>query len=273
LRELLESAQSEFLDETLAVFVPSGGAFQAIVHCGAINAAQSSTAVQSSLHRAAALREARIDVAGDGTWAVYPVFNRGSFIGGLVVYRPKRISESIERPELQRLVDDMAPVIGNVSDIIATQDAANVDALTGVLNRFGLEAQLARLAEHAFSGVAMMVDIDAFKAINDTVGHQRGDAVLQAIAGVISEHSRQGDVVGRFGGDEFLVLLNGVEANEALSIGNRMRDAVAERANATISIGLAAFHQGEDARDFVKRADEALYAAKGAGRNCCVVAP
>jgi diguanylate cyclase (GGDEF)-like protein len=182
------------------------------------------------------------------------------------------LNDPIQRAELRTLLDDVAPAIANLSEIVATQDAANVDALTGLLNRAGIEARLRSLfaAPHELQATALMLDVDHFKEINDSLGHAQGDAVLREIAAVIEENCRSHDVVGRYGGEEFLVLLQSVDSNEALEIAERIRCAISDRLHVTVSIGLTEYSHAEDAQAVIARADSALYSAKRAGRNRCI---
>jgi diguanylate cyclase len=146
-----------------------------------------------------------------------------------------------------------------------------------VLNR---QIQLQRTGRSR--GFAVLVlDIDHFKAVNDRHGHDVGDRVLQQAAGLIVQHVRAGDFVFRYGGEEMLVVLAGVHAEEALKVAEDIRrrfevtplavgrDAVL---NLTVSIGVADHDGQADPQRLIKRADAALYEAKQAGRNRCCLA-
>jgi diguanylate cyclase (GGDEF)-like protein len=160
-------------------------------------------------------------------------------------------------------------------------ELATIDELTGLPNRRatlgGLADQLQIAQRLARPLAVMMVDVDHFKRINDTHGHAVGDEVLQHLGRVLAACLRHHDRVGRLGGEEFLVVLPDANAEQAASIAERMRHAVAmgpcRTANGplsiTISVGVAC-DSGDDATTataLVARADEALYAAKSAGRN------
>ncbi|HET6395695.1 MAG TPA: diguanylate cyclase [Pseudoxanthomonas sp.] len=162
---------------------------------------------------------------------------------------------------------------------------ADTDALTGLPNR---RAGLRRLEEHldeaADGGGALTVgfiDIDLFKRINDVHGHETGDRVLVAVARALTASVRDPADVIRMGGEEFLVLLPGVDADSALLRMETMRGRVAAAAAAlgvpglrvTASIGLASLEGDEDATALLRRADEAMYRAKRAGRDRVVAAP
>ncbi len=155
--------------------------------------------------------------------------------------------------------------------------AAVVDPLTGMLNRAALEARVAELTHHATAvgqQVAVIVaDLDHFKSVNDTYGHARGDEVLQSVAYRIRKHLRAFESAYRIGGEEFVVLLPGVTADEAEGIAHRICEAVrAEPIGelpVTISLGLAA-SEADAAFDYTRvfdEADAALYQAKHIGRD------
>ena len=115
-----------------------------------------------------------------------------------------------------------------------------------------------------------MIDLDAFKAVNDRHGHETGDAVLVAAAEALARALRAEDVLGRLGGEEFLALLPDTDAEAAARTGERLRAAVAEAGGpvpVTASVGWAVLEDGEPSEALVRRADVALYDAKAAGRN------
>lgn len=115
-----------------------------------------------------------------------------------------------------------------------------------------------------------MLDIDHFKAINDRYGHVAGDQVIQRVAMDISRELRSDDIVGRFGGEEFVIVFTHANADIAMMVAERVRKAVeAGGANqpVTVSIGVAQWAQSETTGSLLRRADEALYFAKGAGRK------
>jgi diguanylate cyclase (GGDEF)-like protein len=161
-------------------------------------------------------------------------------------------------------------------------DRAMHDPLTGVLNRSALEGaltrSLARDDHESGSGIAvLMVDIDRFKAINDTFGHLIGDEILARVASAIQASVRPTDLVFRYGGEEFLVLVPGVRAAGAEASAERVRTMVSapssELPPVSVSVGVALRRAGESADDLVARADAALYAAKLSGRDRVEVAP
>jgi diguanylate cyclase (GGDEF)-like protein/PAS domain S-box-containing protein len=155
---------------------------------------------------------------------------------------------------------------------------ATYDALTGCLNRASVLAELAQAItqdrEEGAGTAVVFVDLDGFKTVNDTRGHAAGDALLQEIARQLNAGARRGDVVGRVGGDEFLLVGRGVtSAEQALAIGRRLADGLAANldpqlghaAVASIGVAWAAPHDGDTADQLVARADGAMYVAKRAG--------
>jgi diguanylate cyclase (GGDEF)-like protein len=116
-----------------------------------------------------------------------------------------------------------------------------------------------------------MIDVDHFKAVNDTQGHAAGDRVLAAVAHAMREHLRAEDQLGRLGGEEFLALLPDADARAAKAAAEKLRASVLET-GVTISVGWAAW-DGESADELLGRADGALYTAKERGRDCVVGAP
>jgi len=162
------------------------------------------------------------------------------------------------------------------------EELATTDALTGLCNRRQfmvlLEGEMRRRRRHPAPLAIVMFDVDRFKTINDTYGHGFGDSVLQEVARAMRGGARETDVVARYGGDEFMILMPETTAEEALAAAERVRELVGARSLATadgaavrltVSGGVGAAVPGEAVTpdDVVRRADEALYAAKSAGRN------
>jgi diguanylate cyclase (GGDEF)-like protein len=155
-------------------------------------------------------------------------------------------------------------------------DLANRDPLTRTLNRRKLtellESETARCHRYATPMAVALLDIDHFKAINDTYGHEAGDSVLVALARRLEAGLRTVDRLARFGGEEFVVIAPGIDLAGAVDMAERLRRAVAEEPFAgvgtvTASFGLAVYRPGDRPEDLLKRADEALYRAKDGGRN------
>jgi diguanylate cyclase (GGDEF)-like protein len=158
---------------------------------------------------------------------------------------------------------------------------AGTDELTGLANRRQLGTALDReiaLSRRQLTPLAVvLVDIDRFKAVNDTYGHAAGDDVLQGTADVLRQATRDADLVGRWGGEEFLLLLPTADADVAALVAERCRASLADHdfpvvSTVTASFGVALLADDDDADALVARADEALYRAKGGGRDRVEVA-
>jgi diguanylate cyclase (GGDEF)-like protein len=153
---------------------------------------------------------------------------------------------------------------------------ATTDRLTGLANRLGLEEafsrELARAERYDNPMAIILTDVDKFKSVNDTYGHQVGDIVLQEISAILVHDARNTDIVGRWGGEEFLILCPETDAEAAAILAERMRASIAAHGfsvvgSRTSSFGVATFRSGDTEAAIVKRADDALYRAKEGGRN------
>lgn len=158
---------------------------------------------------------------------------------------------------------------------------ATYDHLTGVYSRrafLEISRQYFEVAKRESKGIAVLyIDIDHFKKINDGYGHAEGDRVLIAISSAIGGAIRRSDILGRYGGEEFLITLLGVGERDAIEISEKIRkiierttvDTNAHSISASISIGIAVSREGahESLDDLIREADRALYASKNGGRN------
>jgi two-component system, cell cycle response regulator len=166
------------------------------------------------------------------------------------------------------------------------EEAARTDSLTGLPNRRAIEEwasrQLRGAARHGYWMWVVVGDIDSFKGVNDTFGHDAGDIVLKTFADILKKNTRASDICGRLGGDEFLVVVTHVEPDQIAETINRFREQFAalsfpfkgKSVKVTASFGVVGFHS-KDAVDFaalVGSADRLLYEAKHAGRNLVRVA-
>lgn len=156
----------------------------------------------------------------------------------------------------------------------------NLDALTGAHNRIGMLTQLREQHELVKRTVQScciaMLDLDHFKAVNDTHGHAAGDKVLAVAAHYVMEHIRPYDKLFRYGGEEFLICMQGTDAATGHEVVERMRHGLAampidfggDAIRITISLGVTALAPDVSVEESIERADKAMYAAKAAGRNC-----
>ena len=188
---------------------------------------------------------------------------------------------------VERFASQTALALAGARLLEHVRDLATRDGLTGVANRRTLDEVLAREAARAArSGRPLsvaLVDVDHFKALNDTHGHQVGDEVLRTVAGTLAGSVRVGDTVGRYGGEEFVVVLPDTPAGEAREAAERLRLAVRASASAVpvaASFGVATLGPADAAADppglvagLVAAADRALYAAKAGGRDRVATAP
>ena len=194
-----------------------------------------------------------------------------------------RQGESFTARELRLLriyCNQAAVVLENAIVHERVQNLAATDGLTGLFNRRYFDSafarELARCERSSSSLGLLLADIDHFKSFNDTYGHAMGDLVLKKVAGILSGALRKADVLARFGGEEFVILLPNVTARGAVESAERLRESVAAatihpggpRKRVTVSIGAALFPaDAADSESLLKAADEALYEAKHLGRN------
>jgi diguanylate cyclase (GGDEF)-like protein len=199
------------------------------------------------------------------------------------------VGAALERRSARQLaqVGELAAHIRNLSvQLEEAKRSGQMDALTRVHNRACLDEYLARTSEMALifaqPACLMMLDVDRFKSINDTLGHAGGDTTLRAVADrLVRIFPRRGDLVARFGGDEFAVALRDIRIEDARALAQRLVEAV--RANkiehqgksvsASVSVGVAAWRIGDTKETWLARADKALYEAKRTGRDRWAEAP
>ncbi|OGO55006.1 MAG: hypothetical protein A2V85_10095, partial [Chloroflexi bacterium RBG_16_72_14] len=215
---------------------------------------------------------------------VAPVTFKSVPLGAIVLATPGEFGRDAVRL-LEQLRADLGLAVNNALAHDRLERLAAVDPLTDAYNRrFGL----ARLREEYSRAVRaenplgiLMLDLDHFKTVNDTYGHLVGDRVLRAVAGACRRVVREGDVLIRYGGEEFLVLLPGAGAADVKQVGERIRRAVAEtfvedgdlRVGVTVSLGGTTFREdAESADSLIAEADRALYEAKVSGRDRLVLA-
>jgi diguanylate cyclase (GGDEF)-like protein len=177
----------------------------------------------------------------------------------------------------ERVRSDNEYIASSLGVLRQAERNAHTDALTGLGNRLWMRTMFERevtRALHSKRALAlMMVDVDNFKVFNDRYGHIAGDRVLVAVAEALREYLRPTDLIARFGGDEFAVLLPDLQLKQARQAGERIRQQIAALSPAslssaiTVSVGVASRTADDDVAMLLQRADAALYAAKEAGRN------
>ena len=207
-----------------------------------------------------------------------PLVSFGERIGVLVLDNANHPFSADDVPALESVADICAAAIQNAHSFAMAQRMADLDGLTGVFNRRHLEkrlvAEIERLGRYEHSMALLLADLDHFKRINDEFGHMLGDEVLRQAAALMRDHLRKADVVCRYGGEEFAILLPETKGEAARAVAEKLRRRIADHSfpgvarPVTVSIGVADFpEQGSTRDELVRAADEALYAAKQAGRN------
>lgn len=229
--------------------------------------------------------------------SLFLVGSYGLLLGALARWAPERIDVPAEVPVVLAyalalvLISFLGGYIRNLRRTVQQRNAdlqqamerlrllAMEDPLTGLPNRRTILGVLAHEAERHAGGAGIlcvcMIDVDLFKEINDRFGHQVGDAVLTRLAETLAQLTRDGDRVGRVGGEEFLLVLPNTTLEGALLAAERVREVVAAMSHdelpdgerMTLSIGVAVHRPGEPVDTTVSRADSAMYLAKTSGRN------
>lgn len=214
----------------------------------------------------------------------YKLEMNGQYLGELTLTRRHKFSDA----QISLLEEILCLLVYPLRNCLLYKQAlasALHDGLTGLGNRAAYEKSLEReieLSHRLQSPLSLIVlDIDNFKAINDTYGHSSGDKALKLLSGTISQALRRSDMAFRFGGEEFVVLLTNADADDATLVAERIREAVAASLcqdgkhdfGFTVSLGVAELEADEHGYHLFERADMALYQAKQTGRNMTVAAP
>ncbi|SDY98721.1 GGDEF domain-containing protein [Pseudomonas sp. NFIX28] len=208
----------------------------------------------------------------------YSLSHEGETMGELVFRRNQRFSDQ-EQGHLESLLSTLLYPMRNALLYRAATRSALRDPLTDTGNRIAMDQTLQREIDmarrHLHPLSLLMLDIDHFKRINDSHGHSAGDEVLKAVAATIKAQLRNVDMVFRFGGEEFLILLSNTGRDAAAMVGERLRQAAQAKdywadgtlIELTVSLGCSTLLPGESAESLLRRADSALYVAKREGRN------
>lgn len=231
------------------------------------------------------------DEQSSGRYSIcVPLQAFGETLGLLSIERPGSVMAEGRAEAAVRLADLVGRQLGLTLASLRLRQTLNEqsirDPLTNAFNRRYLETlaskEIAQATRHGRNLVIVMLDIDHFKKFNDLHGHQAGDATLVSVVGYLNKTIREGDWLFRYGGEEFLILLRDVDAEDALLKIEELRAGIEQLSiechgealpNVTASMGVAMFpDHGSNFTELVSLADEALYAAKRAGRNCVLVA-
>lgn len=203
----------------------------------------------------------------------------GESLGELIFTRRRRFAEQ-EMEHLENLMGQLIYPLRNAVWYQRALQAAKIDSLTGAHNRTAMNETLEREVEfanrHQSALSLLILDIDHFKHINDNYGHVSGDDVLKEFVECCNQALRGTDLLFRYGGEEFVVMLPGVNSKGANIAAERLRSTIEKHVftcqigtvPVTVSIGAATLTLHETVNDVIKRADSALYIAKGTGRNC-----
>lgn len=203
-----------------------------------------------------------------------------------VVQRIERLVVEKESRDRARSNQLTSRVDALCRELRAAQEREQSDALTGVLNRGAfdtlIQASLQRAAAESVEFSLLIFDLDDFKAINDRHGHLVGDEALRVFASRCQSHLRRSDHLARFGGEEFVVLMDGVPLAHAIERAQKICEAIAatpitvrrgqqrEQLSLTVSAGVSSWASGDSAKAVIERADKALYHAKSCGKNCAM---
>jgi diguanylate cyclase (GGDEF)-like protein len=201
----------------------------------------------------------------------------GEVIGSVLVAHGDPLSDE-HRLRVKDSVTQAAPVLANIRNLAIAQLRAATDSLTGLPNARAVQDTLKLLVAQASRMIwplgAVLLDLDHFKNINDTFGHGVGDEVLAAVGVALQSTVRESDFVGRYGGEEFIMLLPDADRETVVKVAERVRTAIADitvlggDSAVSASFGVAVFPEdAPDAARLLRNADRALYRAKANGRN------
>jgi diguanylate cyclase (GGDEF)-like protein len=209
----------------------------------------------------------------------FPLVFEGEILGAVITKSTGEKLTDKEISDLKALSAQAAATIYRAKVYAEMLKHATEDSLTGFYNRYELDERIkqeAAAAKRQRTGLcAIMTDIDFFKNVNDTYGHAAGDFVLKKTAAAIRAQLREYDIAGRYGGEEFAILLPFTKIEKALKVAERLRKAVEKKPmnniHVTISLGVYEFQENDAEEDLLNKADKALYKAKNTGRNRVVV--
>jgi len=220
---------------------------------------------------------------GTTSFGLLPLIEKNHIKGVVFVdnYNTKNIITNEELDNSVSIIHQASTALINSNLYKQSQNLAYTDSLTGLFNKryldFSFEQNLGKILSKELDLAALIIDVDYFKNYNDTNGHIAGNTALKRIAELLLTESRNKDVVVRFGGEEFCILLFDIDKEGALGVAERMRNRVEKEVffnetlqpnkNLSISIGLSIFNGENTLELFLEKADKALYEAKNRGRN------
>ncbi|MEO8875967.1 MAG: diguanylate cyclase, partial [Polyangiaceae bacterium] len=218
--------------------------------------------------------------------SVFPIEFGGVNLGSIAIAFAARTAIAADLELAKLIADNLGGPLRIAALIEDARRLAASDALTGLMNRRAfvdaMERERSRAVRHALPFSFVMIDVDHFKSVNDTFGHAAGDLVLQTVARVLNAIARRSDIVGRWGGEEFVVALPQTSEAGARVAGERLRRAISDAScklpgggtiQITASLGIASTDTIWDSEAIVARADAAMYQAKSRGRNRVEIAP
>jgi diguanylate cyclase (GGDEF)-like protein len=202
-------------------------------------------------------------------------------IKGYLYMESERVLNNFNEDSLDKCLE-LTSFISFIMENYLLKISSSIDKLTGTLTRRFLEEALseniekAKIAQGMFS--IIMFDLDNFKGVNDRFGHQAGDQVLRDVSKIVMDSIRKIDICGRYGGEEFIVILPGIDTTDASGIADRIRQNIdnkkilGSKRELTVSMGIATYpSHGKWKQELVEKADQALYVAKAKGRNRCQI--
>lgn len=195
----------------------------------------------------------------------------------------------VQNKKLEEKLEKSASQVNNLQETLeSARKEALTDGLTGIANRKCFDESIERMIDEAHTEdhklCLLVTDIDFFKKFNDNYGHQVGDQVLKLVANTLVNGIKGRDLAARYGGEEFAIILPETPLSGATKVANGLRERIANKeiinratdtklGQITISVGVAEYQPGESIKELIERADQALYKAKDAGRNCVIEAP
>lgn len=219
-----------------------------------------------------------------------PLISESKNVGVLVAKSTGEVISNKDKDYLEQLSKQIATTINRANVYAEILKHATLDALTGFYNRRQLEERIKQEVSNSKRQnsplCGIMTDIDFFKSVNDTYGHAVGDLVLKTIAKIIRSQLREYDIAGRYGGEEFSILLPFTRINEAEMVAERLRSSIEQKVidiskvnpdsdvktiQVTLSLGIYEIKKDDNEEDLLKKADKALYKAKTTGRNKVVI--